>query len=176
MGLHDRVTSNSACGRRATPTTHVQCIVVRWTKLSRGGSAATARNAVPLGFSWPDTSNSWHCVNAWEWVDDFAPFMATDVELPRSAELDLGIRHEPDSVSVQPSVSPYWMPKRHRRPPRMRLHAGDSVRWILNYRLGLDHGWTYGQVTFNVAYMASDIATLFSTEPARVVDERGSLR
>lgn len=157
-----------------TPTLRVQCVSVLWTKASRGGMAAATRNAVPLGFPWPDDSAIWHKVVASEWVDDFGPVVETNDLLPQDVAWQLGLRTEPHGVSVQPRVYPNWMPTRHRRRPRVRLTTGESLRWILNYRLGLDHGWTYGQITFNVGLGTTDSS--FGTQPDKMVDERASLR
>ncbi|MFC8914427.1 hypothetical protein ACFT5C_01535, partial [Streptomyces sp. NPDC057116] len=65
-----------------------------------------------------------------------------------------------------------------RRPPAVRLAAGEWLRWQLNYRfssaLGI-RGWTYWLDTFNVAY-GPVRPGVFLGEPSRLMDETGPVR
>lgn len=66
---------------------------------------------------------------------------------------------------------------RHRRPPRHLVSRGSWLRWTINYRLGLDHGWSYGLVTWNVAFQVEPLdRALFLNEPSNSVDELSALR
>ncbi|WP_218106513.1 hypothetical protein [Micromonospora pallida] len=69
------------------------------------------------------------------------------------------------------------MPRRHRRPPAVRLAPGRWLRWQVNYRFSSFCGgdWFYRLDTLNIAHGPAPV-DLFLTEPHRVVDERAHLR
>jgi hypothetical protein len=75
------------------------------------------------------------------------------------------------------AATPFGMPRRWRRPPAVRLAAGQWLRWQINYRFpGPCCGeWSYRQDTLNIAY--GKVSTnIFQGTPSRRVDERARLR
>ncbi|MEU7019182.1 hypothetical protein ABZ990_00800 [Streptomyces sp. NPDC046203] len=172
----------------------VQWVRTFWTKESRGGPAATRRNALPAGFPLPDevpygspgasgsfspplsspSSGFAHYVEMAE-RDGFAPRpMVRNLD-----EVGLRLRDEGDRLRVLARVEPLCgVPPRRRRPPAVRLLPGQWVRWQLNYRFSSAVGlrdWLYWLDTFNIAYGPRD-RDVFLTEPTVLIDERGSLR
>jgi hypothetical protein len=153
----------------------VQWVHISWTKQSRGGVAATRRNAVPIGFAVPDASMPFaHLVTMSE-RQGFQPNETiTDV-----ASVDVSLREADGRLRVQPHISPlYALPPRPRRPPAVWLAPGQWVRWHLNYRFSSASGmqnWSYWMDTFNIAYGPVE-ADVFLGTPTRLVDERGPVR
>jgi hypothetical protein len=93
----------------------------------------------------------------------------------RYAELTLDRDGDQLRVSLHPWS--FDMPRRHRRPPAVRLAAGQWLRWQINYRSVRVNGgeWHYRLDTFNVAF-GTAYADLFLGEPTRKIDELASLR
>ncbi len=153
----------------------VQCVRTFWTKRSRGGEAATLRNAAPTGFPLSRVPPSCAQVIRMSEDDGFVP---RESEKPLR-EVALSLRIERDRVRVLPRVDPlYGLPPRRRRPLTVRLLPGQWVRWQLNYRFSSAAGvrdWSYWLDTFNVAHgpVAPDV---FLSEPTFLVDERGPVR
>ncbi|MFJ9518006.1 hypothetical protein ACIRPK_07020 [Kitasatospora sp. NPDC101801] len=153
----------------------VQWIRTSWTKQSRGGDAAARRNAAPIGLAVPlGWASSVHTVRMHE-GDDFEPHESP--EQLRSANISL--RETEGRLRVRPRVEPlFGLPPRPRRPPAVRLHPAQWVRWQLNYRFSSAAGvrdWSYWLDTFNVAYGPAG-ADLFLSAPTVFVDERGAVR
>ncbi|MFD8480844.1 hypothetical protein [Kitasatospora sp. NPDC059673] len=154
----------------------VQWVRTSWTKQSRGGEAATRRNAAPVGFVLPSdlAPSSAHVVRMHE-DHRFEP-RETRAER-RSVEISL--QETEGRLRVLPRVDPlYGLPPRHRRPPAVRLQPGQWVRWQLNYRFSSAAGvrdWSYWLDTFNVAYGPMD-ADVFLSAPTVFIDERGPVR
>jgi hypothetical protein len=97
--------------------------------------------------------------------------------VPKSVREELSLRTRDERLSVLPQVSAFWMPTRHRRPPRHSVSRGTWLRWTINYRFGLDHGWSYGLVTWNVAFQVEPLdQSVFLNEPSHSVDELSDLR
>ncbi|MFD8797365.1 hypothetical protein [Streptomyces atroolivaceus] len=154
----------------------VQWIRTSWTKESRGGEAASRRNATPVGFALPPggTTASAHVIRMRE-DDGFEPHEA----LEDRGEADVQLRETDGRLRVLPRVQPLFaLPPRPRRPPAVRLAPGQWVRWQLNYRfssaLGI-RGWSYWLDTFNIAYgpVGTDV---FLSSPTVFVDEQGPVR
>ncbi len=152
----------------------VQRVRTSWTKASRGGPGAAARNAAPTVFPLPPGLRSG--------LHDVAMGEA-DAFSPRVSEHDLSrpgiVLREVDGLLQvgPPETSSFSMPPRNRRPPKVRLGPGQWLQWQINYRFGggWSETWTYRLDTFNVAYgpASSDV---FLGTPTRCVDERGFLR
>ncbi|MFG3055396.1 hypothetical protein ACGFZP_31230 [Kitasatospora sp. NPDC048239] len=153
----------------------VQWIRTSWTKQSRGGEVAARRNAAPVGFPVPQTAPSFAHVVRMKERDGFEPRESWD-ELRK---LDIGLRKADGRLRVLPRVEPlFGLPPRPRRPPAVRLHPGEWVRWQLNFRFSSAAGmqdWTYWLDTFNIAYGPAD-ADLFLSAPTVFIDECGPLR
>jgi hypothetical protein len=153
----------------------VQEVATRWTKSSRGGEGAALRNRCPVAFPVPSGA-TWHRIEMNE-SRDFEPVQEFAGEIPQPVHEGLSLRIRHGRLSVLPQVSAFWMPKRHRRPPRHSIGPGEWLRWSVNYRLGLDDGWMYGLVSWNVAFWVSPMdGTLFLGDPPQKVDELASLR
>ncbi|MEU0674654.1 hypothetical protein ABZ330_17510 [Streptomyces sp. NPDC006172] len=154
----------------------VQWVQTWWTKRSRGGQAASCRNAAPVGFVLPSagTTTSAHVIRMDE-RDGFDPFEA---RLDRG-EVDVRLREDGGRLSVFPRIQPMFaLPPRPRRPPAVRLAPGQWVRWQLNYRFSSAMGmrdWSYWLDTFNIAYGPVE-ADVFLSTPTVFVDEQGPLR
>ncbi|MFD8378656.1 hypothetical protein ACFV2X_08955 [Streptomyces sp. NPDC059679] len=153
----------------------VQWVRTEWTKSSRGGPEAVRRNATPIAFPLPPgLASSVHEVVMRE-ADSFEPHAAVR-ELP-----DAGVAlREEDGRLLRigpPQVSMFSTPRRHRRPPAVRLAPGEWLRWQINHRfVGLCGGeWFYRLDTLNVAY-GPTTPDVFLGSPTRRVDERAHLR
>ncbi|MFF9768259.1 hypothetical protein ACF1GT_16875 [Streptomyces sp. NPDC014636] len=153
----------------------VQWIRTSWTKRSRGGEAASRRNAAPAGFALPQAeAASAHVIRMHE-RNGFEPYdTQTD-----PGNVDVQLREADGRLRVLPRVQPLFaLPPRRRRPPAVRLAPGQWVRWQLNYRFSSAAGmqdWSYWLDTFNIAYGPVDTDVFLST-PTVFVDEQGSLR
>ncbi|MFD4030095.1 hypothetical protein ACFWVP_06065 [Streptomyces sp. NPDC058637] len=153
----------------------VQWIRTSWTKRSRGGPAATLRNAAPAGFALPRAGTaSAHVIRMRE-DDGFVPRESHEDRRTVAVRL----RESDGRLGVLPRVEPlYGLPPRPRRPPTVRLAPGQWVRWQLNYRFSSMAGvrdWSYWLDTFNIAYGPVD-AEVFLSTPTVLVDERGPVR
>lgn len=154
----------------------VQWIRTSWTKVSRGGDAASRRNAAPIGFALPppETTTSAHVIRMHE-RDGFEPY---DTQEDR-ANVDVQLREADGRLRILPRVQPLFaLPPRPRRPPAVRLAPGQWVRWQLNYRFSSALGirdWSYWLDTFNIAYGPVD-ADVFLSTPTVFINEQGPLR
>lgn len=152
-----------------------QWVRTSWTKSSRGGPAASRRNAVPVAFVLPAlTQPLVHEVLMRE-QDGFVAHESTQYLEPDSE--DVALTCTDDRLRVELAVTPFGMPRRWRRPPAVRLARGEWVRWQINYRfVGSSGGdWTYRLDTLNLAY-GQVAANTFLGAPTHSVDERGPLR
>ncbi|MFJ8803036.1 hypothetical protein [Streptomyces sp. NPDC102487] len=154
----------------------VQWIRTSWTKESRGGEAASRRNATPIGFALPpaETATSAHVIRMHE-RDGFKPYVTQE----DCGKVDVPLREAAGRLRVFPRVQPLFaLPPRPRRPPAVRLDPGQWVRWQLNYRfssaLGI-RGWSYWLDTFNIAYGPVN-TDVFLSAPTVFIDEQGPLR
>ncbi|MFJ8249335.1 hypothetical protein [Streptomyces sp. NPDC094466] len=154
----------------------VQWIRTSWTKESRGGQAASRRNAAPIGFVLPPagTTASAHVMRMHE-RDGFEPVRIQE----DLRNVDVQLREADGRLRVFPRVQPLFaLPPRPRRPPAVRLAAGQWVRRQLNYRfssaLGI-RGWSYWLDTFNIAYGPVE-PEVFLSAPTVFIDGQGPLR
>jgi hypothetical protein len=105
----------------------------------------------------------------------FVPRALVSHREPVHAEVELT---EADGMlRVCLTVNAFGMPCRWRRPPAVRLAAGQWLRWQINYRFpGPCCGeWSYRQDTLNLAY-GKVSANVFQGTPSRHLDERAYLR
>jgi len=155
--------------------TTARWIRTSWTKQSRGGQGAVRRNSVPVGFTIPHASTPFAHVVRMREQDGFR----ADETLEDLAEIDVSLRETEGRLRVLPRVSPLFaLPPRRRRPPAVRLAAGQWVRWQLNYRFSSAAGtqdWSYWLDTFNIAYGPVDLDVFLGT-PTYLIDEQGPLR
>jgi hypothetical protein len=147
-----------------------QWVRTSWTTLSRGGAEATRRNAVPVAFTLPEPGSPLsHEVVADEWTR-FAPRWRVWHAEPERDDVEL--TEEDGALRVHLVPAPFGRPTRWRRPPAVRLAAGQWVRWRINYRFpAMCCGDpTYRQDTLNLAYGRVS-TTVFHGKPTRCVDE-----
>jgi hypothetical protein len=151
----------------------VQRVTTRWTQESRGGAAATRRNACPVAFAFPERA-VWHSVEMREW-EDFEVRSSWGDVLDDLGRNELLLKETERGLSVRPVPSPWWVPARDRRPPSYVVQPGTWVRWVLNYRTGGADEWAYGLVTYSIANVEA-VGDLFLGDPDHEVDERAWLR
>src|SRR5262249_50292277 len=98
-------------------------------------------------------------------------------DVPPSIVDDLDARLRETRLSVLPRLSSFWMPRRHRRPPRQSIGPGEWVRWTVNYRRGLADVWEYGLVTWSIAFRPERRQDdLFLDKPTILTKELAALR
>ena len=101
-------------------------------KQSRGGHHAARRNALPTAFALPQNHASLtHEVTMHE-HDGFQPVISLHNGAPSRDAVQL--RSTDDLVRVELIPTAWGMPRRHRRPPAVRLPRGHWLRWRINYR------------------------------------------
>ncbi|MBP2478791.1 hypothetical protein JOF53_007663 [Crossiella equi] len=146
-----------------------------WTKASRGGAAATRRNALPVAFTLPETTVPlWHEVRMTEWDNGFTPRHTVRPGAPPRHEVH--VREEEGRLRVMPPWRQY-VGDTPRRPPAVRLGPGEWLRWQTTYRRARLSGggeWVYSLETLNLAYGPVP-ADCFLGTPTRSVDERAQL-
>ncbi|MEU1247596.1 hypothetical protein ACWD8I_11395 [Micromonospora arida] len=148
----------------------VQWVRTSWTKRSRGGAEATRRNAVPVSFALPARpAPLTHEVDMAE-ADGFEPREGLRRVSYRS---EVCLRLVDGQLRVELLASAWGRPRRHRRPPAVRLAHGEWLRWQINYRFTgtSDGAWLYRLDTLNLAHGAVPADT-FLGEPPRFIDER----
>lgn len=152
-----------------------QWVRTSWTKSSRGGEAAARRNAVPIAFPLPETTSPLaHAVTMRE-ADGFTPRSSALRALPDRGEAQL---REKDRRLRVMLVNTQWAGVIRRRPPAIRLHPGEWVRWQITYRQAsyLGRGpWHYSLVTLNLAFGPVAAEDIFLGTPTKYVDERAQL-
>ncbi|MET8310551.1 hypothetical protein [Micromonospora sp. NPDC005173] len=152
-----------------------QWVRASWTKQSRGGQQAVRRNRLPVAFALPESgAPCTHEVTMHE-ADGFQPQADLRAGPPSRDVVRLDLADGMLRVDLVPSS--WGMPRRHRRPPAVRLAPGEWTRWHINYRFtGHRSGnWHYRLDTLNIAHGPVPV-DIFLTEPRRVVDERAHLR
>jgi hypothetical protein len=112
----------------------IQRVGTTWTKASRGGAGAAARNQCPSAFPLP-VDAVLHSVDMAE-ENQFEPLHESADVVPASVREELRLRIRGEQLTMLPQVSAFWMPRRHRRPPRHPVSRGTWLRWTINYRLG----------------------------------------
>lgn len=135
-------------------------VEITWTKHSRGGPAATRRNAVPAAFPLPDEPPPFvHMVWMREW-EDFTPHTTVRRTLPRR----IGIEEEPEGLRVDFG---------NRSP--LHLKPNQYLRHQETFLSG--HGCSccgtpwYNMRTLNIIY-GKVRAESFLHEPTRYIDDR----
>lgn len=149
-----------------------QKVRTTWTKRSRGGPPAAARNRVPTAYPLPDGA-SLHLVD----VDESTGFEPRFTVRPLG-ELDrVTLREADGELAVRVELAPMSWPRRDWRPGPVRLRPGEWLRWQINYRFGstceCGAEWQYRLETLNLAY---GCVPDFTGEPGHTVIERGDLR
>ncbi|MBE1498498.1 hypothetical protein H4696_005598 [Amycolatopsis lexingtonensis] len=149
-----------------------QWVRTTWTKRSRGGPAAAARNRVPVAYPLP-AGASLHLVD----VDESTGFEPRFALRP-IGELDgVTLREADGELTVRLELARMSWPRREWRPGPVRLRPGEWLRRQINYRFGstceCGAQWRYRLDTLNLAY---GCVPDFTSEPTRTVIELGDLR
>jgi hypothetical protein len=149
-----------------------QWVRTSWTKQSRGVEAARRRAAVPVAFPLPEvTSPMVHAITF-----DERLVARTEVRHAEPRPDEVALSEEDGLLRVHLVPALPGGPPRRRRPPAVRLAAGQWLRWRINYRCpplccGEPH---YQQDVLNLAY--GRVSTnVFQGTPAHQVDERVAL-
>ncbi|MGO1050161.1 hypothetical protein [Crossiella sp. CA198] len=152
----------------------VQCVQTSWTKQSRGGAAATLRNAAPTAFALPARRPPFTHEVRMDERSDFQPrFDIRDEDLP---DPPVKLQEADGLLRIQLEVTPYGMPRRWRRPPARRIGPGEWLRWQVNYRFVscCSGDWNYRLDTLNIGYGVEGTEVFLGT-PTHTVDERAGL-
>jgi hypothetical protein len=154
-----------------------QWVRTSWTKQSRGGPAATLRNAAPVGFTLPAVRFPLVHEVLMSEADGFEPHTSLRDEVPaRSGVL---LTEAGGRLRVLLVAAGFALPRRRQRPPAVWLQPGQWLRWQINYRFSWPSSrggaWSYRLDTLNLAY-GPTTAHAFTGEPTRAVDERTQLR
>ncbi|MGY0231041.1 hypothetical protein [Longispora urticae] len=154
--------------------TVTQWVRTSWTKASRGGPAATRRNATPPGYPLPlTTAPLLHDVTLNE-RDDFTPAFEHRHAAPTTL-VGLRIRERNGLLDIRFDGATPGMPHRVWRPGPVLLAPGEWLRWRINYRFShCCGGWSYRADTLNLAHGPVPVDT-FLGDPTRQVDERAHL-
>jgi hypothetical protein len=152
-----------------------QWVRVYWTKQSRGGHHAARRNALPTAFTLPQPQAPLTHEVAMHEHDGFEPVISLHDGVPSRDAVRL--RDIEDQVRVELIPTAWGMPRRHRRPPAVRLPQGQWLRWQINYRFThqCTGNWLYRSDTLNIAHGPVPV-DVFLTEPHQSIDERAYLR
>ncbi|WP_433263014.1 hypothetical protein ACQPWR_24825 [Micromonospora vinacea] len=150
-----------------------QWVRTSWTRQSRGGAEATRRNAVPVSFALPARAAPLTQEIEMVEAEGFEPREGLTRPPYRS---DMRLRPVDGRLQVELIAAAWGMPRRHRRPPAVRLVEGEWLRWHINYRFaGMNGGATlYRLDTLNLAHGAVPVDT-FLGEPPRFIDERAHI-
>ncbi|MEU4333973.1 hypothetical protein AB0F59_05035 [Micromonospora lupini] len=107
-------------------------------------------------------------------ADGFAPREAVAAPGPYRSEARL--RVVDGQLQVELIAASWGVPRRHRRPPAVRLAQGEWLRWQINYRFtGMNGGATlYRLDTLSLAHGAVPADT-FLGDPPRFIDERAHI-
>lgn len=149
-----------------------QRVRTTWTKRSRGGPGAAARNRVPIAFPLP-AGVELHDVQ----VDESAGFEPRFAGRPLTELDDVRLREADGGLLVLVTPSLWGMPRRNRPRSPVRLEPGEWLRWQVNLRFGATYSsgreWSYQLETLNLAYGGRPD---FTGKPTRSVTELGDLR
>jgi hypothetical protein len=157
----------------------VQLIRTTWSKASRGGRAAAARNAVPETFlvpNLPSQSESTTVVHTLEFaeVNQFElPTYTNVTSTPSIGKMRLhSIAIYPASQSIRIAAEWLLLAGAPRRRPIANLVELASQTWVqirYNLRTGLDEGWAYYKYVFNIGYFSSLPLEAFTTTVPKTI-------
>ena len=152
----------------------IQHIITSWTKESRGGQAATRRNAVPIVDRLPIPKTRAkivvHTLNYKEEDNFLTPSseLSTDGSLPMTLDCISIKQLGPDIlVSVRYNHS-MGAPERGWIRKDMKVSPGEWVQILSNGRFGGDMEWLYRHEAWNIAYVAEPDARIFTHSTPKV--------
>ena len=157
----------------------VQIISLRWSKQSRGGPGATARNKVARALPLHDTTSEgwhlerWHYQEAADGSFSPAPVRAGQfTSLPARFDgllLSHEVRQDQAILKAQLCWDKYFhgMPPRHTPSSTLRLTVGETAQICINGRHGLGNAHTYTRHCYNIAYGGQIAADVFVAQPFR---------
>ncbi|MCW1924904.1 hypothetical protein OKA05_20240 [Luteolibacter arcticus] len=158
----------------------VQCITVRWTKLSRGAPNSAKRAAVPMSFALQPVSLPkqgtrsavLHWVGAYE-EDGFVPHQGIEVkDLTGIHDFDAELatlKFEADDLRIEYKGG-FWCAGAPQRPHIVRsvftLRAGQWGRVAANGRFSHNNEWAYYRKVLNIAFSETvPAAGIFNGKP-----------
>ena len=161
----------------------VQRITTEWTKDSRGGEGAIARNTTPDAMELPPLAGRWpsyllHDVRFLEW--ERFDCLSTVTE----ADMQSHMRIEPLFLHVTPdhvAVSFVWSWQHCGAPERdshslFQLSVGQWGQFSCNGRFGAESAmgreWSYHKTVFNIAHVATFNDKLFVESTPHARDSR----
>ena len=166
----------------------IQRITVEWTKLSRGGDAATQRNAVPKAIALPQLA----CVSGKCFIHDVHFRESGGFRCSESlseSDIQRRVHLAPLFLDVkrdQVETRFIWSWHECGAPERVsgsmfRLSSGQWGRFICNGRFGAQtesgNEWRYHKTVFNVAFGESFPGDLFTnTKPTKTESRLAALR
>ncbi len=149
-----------------------QWVRTSWTKRSRGGQAATQRNAAPIAFPLRNTSTpGTHTI----WMREEHAFNPESHFTPEPPSNGNVLPTVDDGLRVHLVASACGMPRRRGPAPVVHLRHGQWLRWVIRLVDSRTGEWSYRLDTLNLAY-GPVVADVFLGEPFHTVDERSSLR
>ncbi len=161
----------------------IQKLITRWTKESRGGPAADARNATPGALPIPGTAPGTtgillHTITFFE-RDRFAPNPTYSViEWDAVCELipDLELRLDESTLRVRYRYSHALGAPERPSGGVTHLGPGQWCRVVHNGRMSFDRGWSYHDTIVNIANGTVEHRTFLESPPLDVDDHRAELR
>ena len=161
----------------------IQKLITRWTKESRGGPAADARNATPSALPIPGAPPGaagilLHTITFFE-RDRFAPDPTYSViQWDEAVQLipDLEVRLDETALRVRYRYS--YSLGAPERPSGGVTHVGPQqwCRVLHNGRVSFDRGWSYQNTVVNIAHGAVERSTFLESAPLVIDDHRAELR
>jgi hypothetical protein len=167
-----------------------QEIVTTWTKASRGGEGAKARNGVPETFFLPDDWQEVPTVETFlhqrvhytEYHNFTKPTITTEISLLPSDRWTylnggMALRLYPEGLAVQWRwTGDVGAPERNRYPRRVAmLVPGQWANLRFNGRMGYDNDWMYRKTIINVGVVGVYTPTIFLEPPTSALESMADL-
>lgn len=159
----------------------IQCVRIMWTKATRGGRDAVARNRLPRSF--PMLTPTASALMSWEFysLDESDGFTVRLIDSGNETSLtrveDLSVRPgAKGAVRLQLNYNPYvGKPERPNSSPVLIL-SGETARIRTNGRYAGYSGQHYTELCFNAALGEKLGADIFTVgDPAHTLDLRENL-
>ncbi len=172
-----------SAGVRWTTLIVVQELRTRWTKDSRGGPAASVRNATPHAAVLPTVpASAGEAVLVqrvkFDEAGDFAPessFELTSLSDLRKTTADLQVHLESGVVRVRYVWNQFCGAPERPHGRAIRIAQGSWCRILHNGRYGYAGSWSYQSTVVNIALGVIAPRTFLDTEPRESSDNRVEL-
>jgi hypothetical protein len=167
-----------------------QEIVTTWTKASRGGEGAQARNGVPETYSLPDEWRGTPTIETFfhqrihyvEYYNFTKPNITLEVSafpLDRWVHLNggLALRLYPDGLAIEWRwTGSVGAPERSSYPRRIAmLKSGQWAKLRYNGRMGHSNYWMYRKSVVYIGVVNVYTPSIFSNPPVSVLEEMADL-